>query len=324
MKTNLFTTFIRSAGVLCILGLMTASLLTGCDTPEATGPALQNDGSNSTVLPGLDVTCIGNSVTIDWDTQDRYLYAGGSYIKLKHHSVLLPTTVSFSICDWDSSGTNLVPKAQSFSTFPPTVFLEEEQVKLTLEDSGLPLTTRNDTRVLVYKFSSLTGLWEFHEQTKYHSGSVKYTITQPGSYAVTLGSTVVVDTTWRGSGLITPADGGTFNILRSSLSAPPGAVTTPTPVSLDITVCVPEGLPNGLDRVYDFLPEGTIFQIPVTFRVAFEDAGLEVEDTYPGLIKFYYFNPSTNLWEVQPTQVDWENQQFVVQLNHFSRYGFGR
>lgn len=324
MKSNLFSIFIKSAGVLCILGLMTASLLTGCDTPETTGPTLQNDGSNSTVLPGSDVTCVGNAVAIDWDTPDSYLFASGSYIKLKHHSVLVPTTVGFSICDWDSSGTNLAPKVQVIDANPLTVFLENEAVKLTPEDAGIPANTRNDTRVMVYKRISPSDTWVFHVQTKYHSGTIQYNITQPGSYAVTLGTNIIVDTTWRAIGIITPESGGALDILRSSFSAPPGAVSAPTLISLDITVATPQGLPNGLERVYDFFPEGTTFQIPVTLRVAFEDAGLEVEDTYPGLIKFYYFNPSTNAWEVQPTQVDWENQQFVVQMNHFSRYGFGR
>jgi hypothetical protein len=65
-----------------------------------------------------------------------------------------------------------------------------------------------------------------------------------------------------------------------------------------------------------------VFQTPVTLRVSFCDAGIVGEKT-PKL-RCYYFNSTTSAWEPQPTVQDWQNQQFVVTLSHFSRYAFGR
>jgi hypothetical protein len=120
--------------------------------------------------------------------------------------------------------------------------------------------------------------------------------------------------------LVTPILGGTLNLSHSSLVVQPLAVLTPTLVRFSMTAEAPEGLPGALPEVYDFFPEGLNFLVPSTLYVSFTDAGLGNGNPYE--YTFYYFNGTT--WEPQPTEVDMQHHQFVVNLHHFSRYAFGR
>ena len=123
-------------------------------------------------------------------------------------------------------------------------------------------------------------------------------------------------------GLVTPLLGGTLNLSKSRLVVPPLAVLIPTLVNFSIITAAPEGLPGALNRVYEFSPDGLIFLLPSSLYISFSDAGVGNED--PSLYRFYYFNESQNRWESQPTQVDMSHGQYIVTLNHFSRYAFGR
>ncbi|MEK9136254.1 MAG: hypothetical protein AAB393_03960 [Bacteroidota bacterium] len=121
-------------------------------------------------------------------------------------------------------------------------------------------------------------------------------------------------------GLVTPTLGGIVRLSSSSLTILPGAVNTSVLVTWELRVVTPPGLEGALKRVYEFGPDGTQFNIPAILRVSFLDAGLGVNDARQ--YRFYYWNGAA--WEAQPTQVDMQNRQFIVQLNHFSAYAFGR
>ncbi|HET6272161.1 MAG TPA: hypothetical protein VFG32_04225 [Bacteroidota bacterium] len=124
------------------------------------------------------------------------------------------------------------------------------------------------------------------------------------------------------TGLVTPSNGGTLDLLHSRFVVPPNAVTRTTLIEWVLRVEIPNGLQGALNRIYDFGPEGVVFQVPGTLYVSFGDAGLGNNDPY--LYTFYYFNESTRRWEPQSTDVDVAHQRFVVTLHHFSRYAFGR
>jgi len=124
------------------------------------------------------------------------------------------------------------------------------------------------------------------------------------------------------TGLVTPSNGGTLDLLHSRFVVPPNAVTRTTRIAWVLRAETPDGLPGALNRVYDFGPEGLVFQVPGTLYVSFGDAGLG--NNNPNLYTFYYFNEATQNWEPQPTAVDVGNNRFVVTLQHFSRYAFGR
>jgi hypothetical protein len=122
------------------------------------------------------------------------------------------------------------------------------------------------------------------------------------------------------SGLVTPTLGGIVRLSSSSLTILPGAVNASVIVTWELRVVTPPGLEGALKRVYEFGPDGTQFNTPAVLRVSFSDAGLGINDARQ--YRFYYWNGAA--WEAQPTQVDMQNRQFIVQLNHFSAYAFGR
>jgi len=122
--------------------------------------------------------------------------------------------------------------------------------------------------------------------------------------------------------LVTPLLGGTLPILNSSLVVPPFAVLTPLLATWELRVETPVGLSDPLSRIYEFWPDGTIFLRSTSLNVSFVDAGLGSRNPYD--YRCYYFNEQTGSWEVQPTIVDMQNQRFVVTIDHFSRYAFGR
>jgi hypothetical protein len=122
--------------------------------------------------------------------------------------------------------------------------------------------------------------------------------------------------------LVFPVLGGTLRLLHSTLVLLPGSLSNPVAVSWSIEYDEPTGLTEALPRTYRFSPEGLVFQIPAKAFISFEDAGLGKRNPYA--YTFYYFNESTRTWEKQETQVNLLLHQYVVTMNHFSRYAFGR
>jgi hypothetical protein len=248
------------------------------------------------------------------------LYSRNSEVRFLHNAVILPTLVSFSVCELDTNLGNPSPKATVFGPLPLLQLLRPLTVKLSLEDAGLPGTAKDSAVVMVYRLNELTSSWEYTLLDHVRGSSIWYQVNRFGTYAVRLAGTIL-DTTWHVVGLIPPS-GGTLNLLTSRLEVPPGAVNSTVPVSFRITSTTPVGLPGSTNRVFDFGPDGTVFQVPITLYVSFRDAGIEGEKISP--LRFYYFNTSTSQWERQPTEINWDTGEFVVTLSHFSRYAFGR
>lgn len=131
-----------------------------------------------------------------------------------------------------------------------------------------------------------------------------------------------------GSGLVTRAGGTvqlitmTNTLLGSRLVVPPNAVDTTTQINFTLIEELPQGLNQPLNRGYYFSPDAFTFLRSCTLYVSFMDANLGTND--PSLYRFWYHNEVTNNWEPQPTSVDVNRQEFIVLLEHFSRYAFGR
>lgn len=325
---NFFQNTIIVAGISFIAVCMATTLFSGCDTPDSTGPADRALMPDSKDITGSEnMTCISSSWLLAPDST-KNLYTLNSHATYLNYSVPVPTVISFSICDLDTTGSTFRPRAIVFGPDPNTPFLRNVNVHMSVADAGLTVGDSANVNYKVYRKNEMTGHWEFHQApTIGTTETFNFKIRYNGTYALALTDSVAQtpsDSVWTSTGVLTPSGGGSFIIRNSGFSAPPGAVTSTVLASLTITRATPEGLAHALPRVYDFSPEGTTFQLPATLSVAFEDAGLDAEDVYPGMIKFYYFDPSSSTWVPQPTQVDWENLRFIVQMSHFSRYGFGR
>jgi hypothetical protein len=235
-------------------------------------------------------------------------------------SVLLPTSVSFSICNLDTPPAGLSSKKAVFGPDPLLGLLDPLDAKISLHDAGLPFGTPEGTPIRVFRLNENTSQWEFALNASVVTSQVRFQTGRFGTYAVQLLATVI-DTTWRTIQLIPPS-GGTLNLLNSRLVIPAGALPESTTISFEITVATPIGLPGATNRVFDFGPEGTVFLSDITLYVPFEDAGITGEKIPP--LRFYWWDPVFTRWDRQPTDVDWLNQRFVVRLRHFSRYAFGR
>lgn len=248
--------------------------------------------------------------------QSRAIYLPGS--------VLEPTLVSFGICDNDTIGTTLAPKAQAFGPISRLFFLQEVCVNLWLGHAGLIPRAPDNVRYKVLRRDEATGNWNFHQSGRIAGRRVIYGIIQNGTYALSLDSTVI--------GEVSPTDGGMLSLFGSRLVVPPDAVDSVMGLSFSIWESVPEGLPNALERIYEFYPDGTDFEIPAVLDVAFSDAGFGLEESLQKAPSYnasrlwlYYFDEEDHIWELQrEVQIDWMNRRLSVQLEHFSRYAFGR
>ena len=252
--------------------------------------------------------------------QNLTLFSRNSEARYQSNSVLLPTLVSFSICELETPAFNISSRVAVLGPLPLLQLLRPMEVRLDFVDAGLPGNTRDSSFFRLYRQNEITGGWDFVLLDQVHSSEVRYEVTQFGKYAVGLVG-AVIDTTWNVIALVPPT-GGTLNLLTSRLVIPNGALDSTRTISFRITNASPQGLPGSTNRVFDFGPDGTAFQVPVTLYVSFQDAGMEGEKVRP--LRFYYYNTSTSSWEIQPTEVDWRTGELVVTLSHFSRYAFGR
>lgn len=127
------------------------------------------------------------------------------------------------------------------------------------------------------------------------------------------------------SKLITPIDGGTLQIRSSKLTVPPGALALPTTIIFRIlTIDPPKGIRNALKRVITFSPDGLVFLRPCTLEINAQELGGDLASNKRALTCFYY-NPLTQRYQPQATAFKNENGgKYIVTINHFSAYAFGR
>ncbi len=123
--------------------------------------------------------------------------------------------------------------------------------------------------------------------------------------------------------LVKPLFGATLNVATTSFTVPSGAVLAPQWISYTVVRKTPP--PGMLDmprRVFRFHPDGLVFLRPCQLIVPFDELELGAID--PSTLTCCYYNPVTLTYEPQPTVVDLQGRRFIVQINHFSQYGFGR
>ncbi|MER3523825.1 MAG: hypothetical protein C4326_07080 [Ignavibacteria bacterium] len=123
--------------------------------------------------------------------------------------------------------------------------------------------------------------------------------------------------------IVEPLVGATIDVGGCSFRIPPRAIGTPTFISFAISKGnPPAGLHNMPKRLFRFHPEGLIFLQNCELVVPF--SALELGSIDPSTLSCWYYNPVTRTYEPEPTVVDLQAQRYVVQIRHFSIYGFGR
>lgn len=107
--------------------------------------------------------------------------------------------------------------------------------------------------------------------------------------------------------------GGSVNLsvggTRVRFEVPAGALTIPTPISLNVTKL---GTPEGDLFVYDCGPDGTQFRVDARLSQQ-----MPVGRKYAYL---YYFNEETSKWELQEV-VNVTGGFATFKIKHFSKYG---
>lgn len=93
-----------------------------------------------------------------------------------------------------------------------------------------------------------------------------------------------------------------------------------------ITIKVAEeyigGQQGGVGSVVDFGPSGTVFSVPVTITLPYNDAEIrEKQIVSEDLLRIYHYKEDANVWEnVTGSYVDPANGSISVKVNHFSKY----
>jgi len=101
------------------------------------------------------------------------------------------------------------------------------------------------------------------------------------------------------------ASGGTLDVGPYTVSFPPDAVAEVTLVELT-------QVESGAWPI-ELTPHGLAFATPVTLTIHAEG------ESDPAGLHIYWFNPDTEAWEAQPSQVS--GNDVSAELAHFSRYG---
>lgn len=265
-------------------------------------------------------SCVGSSVLVPPDTT-KNIMAFTSQITLLTGSVSAPTTISFNICNQDTVGTTLRPKAMVFGPNLNFTLARDANVHANLVDIGLVPGASGNQNYKIYRYDANTRQWSLHASPSIGVDRVNFKIRTLGRYALATTLPVVPDSFWSVSGVVTPA-GGVLNLLNSNIAFAPEALEQSTQISFSMRIQAPVGLPGALPRIYEFGPEGTTFKYPAILSVSFQDAGLTMPTE--AMMYFYYHDEVNNQWIRQETQMDVANRRFVVRLEHFSRYAFGR
>jgi hypothetical protein len=323
-------TFLWSLAAI-VIGL---TVLQGCQTDTLNGPV----GPNSTQFAtSKQMSSAAISLSCASDTATLYPNQGpqigpplglASFIKFSSNTVSAPVFVTFTVCDMDTAGTKFLPK--SYTLDPPgTTYLQSAKIYAKYSDLG----GKNPTVPNIYKQIG-PNTWQYVGVSSGGGAEYFVIINQGGTYALGYYGTSTV-TTGSGSKVIGAA-GDTLSLSSSMLIVPPRALLSNTPVSMTLkdTMFAPGSTgftvangsvaasPTFLPKLYIFGPDGTQFNVKAVLHVAFADAGFD--GVNPGAVRFYYQDPVLQKWVAQETEYDLTNQEFIVYLQHFSRYCFIR
>lgn len=109
-------------------------------------------------------------------------------------------------------------------------------------------------------------------------------------------------------------DGGVLPHADHRLEVPAGALDAPLELSFSV--------PVSDTLTFDMGPHGTQFNLPVSLVFDYSDADLT--GVNEALLQVYYYDPSTQIFEAIPTQVDSVNKVIIGYTDHFSRYAIIR
>ena len=118
-------------------------------------------------------------------------------------------------------------------------------------------------------------------------------------------------------GVVGP-EGGTLAAEGAIVEIPPGALTE----SVQLSIVKSEGHPLGMElvgAVYEFLPHGTTFALPVTVTVPFEPATQD-----PLQVRLFWGDEADGAWMPLPGEVYADSARVTGQTTHFSFGGPGK
>ena len=101
-----------------------------------------------------------------------------------------------------------------------------------------------------------------------------------------------------------------------SVVIPPGALSSSVNISIQ---SVPDSMPSGIGGVFSLLPEGTVFNIPVTLKIRYVDSLLTSKN--PFALGVAYKNGAGQWMSVGHGSVDTATKTIMVPITHFSRWG---
>jgi len=112
------------------------------------------------------------------------------------------------------------------------------------------------------------------------------------------------------SEVIAPSSGGEVKLYDFRINIPSGALSSNTSISIAPT--------NDAYLQADFGPDGTLFKVPATLTISYEEAdltGIKPED-----LTVSWFDPATNQWIDLGGVVDTKEKTVSVQVWHFTEY----
>jgi hypothetical protein len=122
---------------------------------------------------------------------------------------------------------------------------------------------------------------------------------------------------------ITASGGGTLQTASAdTLSVPAGALTSDTVLTSTLQPA-PQEAPTGLvaiARAYDFGPDGTVFNIPVTAVFNYTDEDLAGGLVDPATLRVYVYDSLAQEWQLLGGTVDMVAKTITVQITHFSDF----
>lgn len=149
----------------------------------------------------------------------------------------------------------------------------------------------------------------------YFSRSCKFDVTNEVSADVAANTETVVR-----------AESGNTALAGTEVSIPQAALDAPANISM-INVELPPSFTNGSQpaRAVEFGPSGIQFKQPVTIKVPYGQADLDMAGVNdPSKLRLYYYNLKTLGWEaVDSSYVDRANGCVRAEVSHFSMYGIG-
>jgi hypothetical protein len=314
------------------LAIVLLSLIAGCQTEIVNGPVGPNSQAVGTgkqmSAATITLTCASDTATLYPDkTQQLGPLPGlASSIKFGLGTVLTPVLVTFTECTMDTAGTQFLP--QLYTLEPRGLkYLQPGTLKINKSEYGGTLPTPPKVFMNIGP-----NTWQYVGMTSLAGAEYYASISQSGTYALGFYDSTVVVT---GAKVVGPA-GGTLSVSVSKLIILPGALLSNTSISMtwkdttfgaaSVTLPGTAGSANAsttyLPKLYIFGPDGAQFNVKAVLHVAFADAGFD--GVNPDGVRFYYQDPVSSRWVAQETEYDPTNQEFIVYLQHFSRYCFIR